>query len=420
MLPLDLPLKALECLRRNTLVQRGTLQTKWVLKQLNECQRLGLGNEWLTRLKEHKVTFAVCAEVVLPEGSADGKVETGDILLELNGKLATSLLQVEQHMDAHVNDSVTLTCWTANGLRHIECDIEDLHALTPHHLVRRHGAVFHAVCFTTAIHNNIAARGIFTACGAQRAFAGKHIIELINGKSITTLEQLIQEIDDNRHEDFITTFHKELTHHGRSLPTTGYQIRAIGNVSFEMKRQPQQGGRWVTTYMRSPTSVLSLPPRPCLRDPLQRGQLCEAAADEVSVPDTGTPPAVKDAYRAIVSFEAHRDIFSNSQFISRIAGHGLIWDTKAGFVLAARGKLTMIDEIVMTVAGTTDVKARVDFLHPALDLAVLKFDPADLPEGLLHACPLAAMEDPIQPGVQVYYVPFDLFNKTIILDYKKA
>jgi hypothetical protein len=81
------------------------------------------------------------------------------------------------------------------------------------------------------------------------------------------------------------------------------------------------------------------------------------------VPDTDTPPTVKDAYRAIISFEAHRDIFSNSRFISKITGHGLIWDAKASFVLAARGELTMVDEIVMTVAGTTDVKARVDFLQ---------------------------------------------------------
>ncbi|KAH8749014.1 hypothetical protein F5883DRAFT_386740, partial [Diaporthe sp. PMI_573] len=109
MLPLDLPLKALDCIRRKTLVHRGTLQTKWILKQLNECKRLGLENKWLTRLKECKVTFAVCAKVVLLEGSADGKVETGDILLELNGELVASLLQVKRHMDAHVNDSVVLT-----------------------------------------------------------------------------------------------------------------------------------------------------------------------------------------------------------------------------------------------------------------------------------------------------------------------
>lgn len=155
LLPLDLPLKALRCLQQNKHVTRGTLQIQWELQPLHECKRLGLAMEWIARLDDAQAEYAVCAKVVLPDGPTDGKIATGDILLEIDGNLVTSMLQVELYMDDHVGKLTGLKLWRHNECLEVECNIQDLHEMTPHHLVRRWGTVFHNMPFTVAMDRNI-------------------------------------------------------------------------------------------------------------------------------------------------------------------------------------------------------------------------------------------------------------------------
>ena len=44
-LPLDRPLRALECIRNGHPIARGTIQTQWIIKPFDECRRLGLTAE---------------------------------------------------------------------------------------------------------------------------------------------------------------------------------------------------------------------------------------------------------------------------------------------------------------------------------------------------------------------------------------
>ena len=57
-LPLDRPLRALECIRNDQPVTRGTIQTQWIIKPIDECRRLGLTPEWEATIRERlpKVT----------------------------------------------------------------------------------------------------------------------------------------------------------------------------------------------------------------------------------------------------------------------------------------------------------------------------------------------------------------------------
>lgn len=79
MLPVDLPLRALQKLEQGKFVTRGTLQTRWVLKSINECRTLVLAKTWLERFQAEGVRHLVCAAVVLTDGPTDGKVEVGDL-----------------------------------------------------------------------------------------------------------------------------------------------------------------------------------------------------------------------------------------------------------------------------------------------------------------------------------------------------
>ncbi|GKT83834.1 hypothetical protein Ct61P_01684 [Colletotrichum tofieldiae] len=402
LLPLDLPKKALECFQRGEPVSRGTLQTKWVLLPLHECDRLGLHKSWIARFEDRKVQYLVCAKVILPGGPADQKIGTGDILLQLNGELVTSLLQVELYMDAHVNKPVTLTCWTENGLSDVECRIEDLHAINPHHLVVRQRTVFHHITLSEAIQNNIPAQGIWSAQSLE-TFPKHKLIETINGEPVSDLKCLVHLVDKNRDKNFVTTYVKDIKQHRNSYPYTGYFVRTISAPSLEMERQPQQGGPWVITSM--------LPPRsdPCLFSDIVSDDVLQ---DQEQNQEQDEPQGAKDMFRGMVSFRAHRDIIADGQAEVSYRGKGLILDAEQGLVVTNRGELTEFDEIMMTIAGRSDVMAKIVFLHPALDLAVLKMDITAVPKALLYAAPLANRD--IQQGDFVYYASLDYLEQYFI------
>ncbi|KAI3531318.1 hypothetical protein CABS02_14201 [Colletotrichum abscissum] len=423
MLPLFLPQKALRCLQRGELVSRGTLQIMWVLKPLYECRRLRLGEQWLSRFESLEVEHLVCAKVVLPEGPAHHAVETGDILLQLDGELVPSLLQVELHMDSHVNDPIKLTCWNGEEIREIACQVDDLHALTAHHLVARQGTIFHKVSLLTAIHNNIPVRGILSATNCQQPFLGPNIIESLNGTPLSSLDQLNKAIDANQNEHFITTYLKRLDSHGFSIPYTGYQLGAIDQVRFEMRKQPQQGGPWVITSMIFPTTIRRpLPGLRSLEAVLQDQAMGTSVRKSVLVSNPTKLLVGREIFNNMFSFAAHRNVHVDGEFSCLHHGFGLVWNAEQGLAVARRGKFSIFDEIVMTISGRIEALAKVIFLHPVIDLAVLKFEiTGDFEKPLRD--PLLA-DRTVLPNDPVCYAPFKIFDniyiETIVEDIDEA
>jgi S1-C subfamily serine protease len=103
-LPLDLPLRALNCLQQETPITRGTIQTQWSWKAFDHCKRLGLTSEWesIVRTNFPDQNSMLVAETVLPEGPADGNVQVGDILVEVNKQLLTSFITLDAILDSSV------------------------------------------------------------------------------------------------------------------------------------------------------------------------------------------------------------------------------------------------------------------------------------------------------------------------------
>src|SRR5882762_5558722 len=96
-LPLDRPLRALECIRKGEPVSRGTIQTQWIIKPFDECRRLGLTPNWEAAVRKSapKETGMLVAEIVLPDGPGDGKLQEGDVLIKVNGDLLTQFVKLD-------------------------------------------------------------------------------------------------------------------------------------------------------------------------------------------------------------------------------------------------------------------------------------------------------------------------------------
>lgn len=151
-LPLDRPLRALQCIQRGEPVVRGTIQTQWLLKPFDECQRLGLTPHWIDVVRKNfpKETNMLVAEVVLPKGPADSKIEEGDILLKVNGELLTQFIRLDDILDSSVGKKVSLLLQRGGKEIDSEIDVGDLHAITPDRFVSVAGASFHDLSYQQA------------------------------------------------------------------------------------------------------------------------------------------------------------------------------------------------------------------------------------------------------------------------------
>jgi len=151
-LPLDRPLRTLELIRSGQLVTRGTIQVQWILKAFDECRRLGLtpDKEEMIRNQFPLETGMLVAEVILPQGPASGKIEEGDVLLEVNGEMITQFIRLDAILDDNVDGKVSMTIQRAGENVSIELNVADLHSITPDRFVSVSGASFHDLSYQQA------------------------------------------------------------------------------------------------------------------------------------------------------------------------------------------------------------------------------------------------------------------------------
>ena len=197
-LPLDRPLRALECIRKGVSVERGTIQTQWIIKPFDECRRLGLTPQCEAAIRQGfpKETGMLVAEIVLPEGPADKKIEEGDVLIKVNGELLTQFVRLDSILDSHVDQKITVLVQRGGQDVEVELNVGDLHAITPDRFVTVAGGTFHDLSYQQARLYAIAVKGVYV-CEAAGSFRFEHtesgwLIESINQKKTPDLATFVE------------------------------------------------------------------------------------------------------------------------------------------------------------------------------------------------------------------------------------
>ena len=197
-LPLDRPLRALECIRKGQSVPRGTVQTQWIIKPFDECRRLGLTKEWEAAIRKGlpKETGMLVAEIVLPEGPADKKIEEGDVLIKVNGELLTQFIRLDSILDSHVGKKVTILVQRGGRDIEVELDVGDLHTITPDRFVTVAGGSFHDLSYQQARLYAIPVKGVFV-CEAAGSFRFENtesgwLIESVDQKNTPDLKTFVE------------------------------------------------------------------------------------------------------------------------------------------------------------------------------------------------------------------------------------
>jgi len=361
-LPLDRVQVALAKIQNNQPVPRGTLETEFVHKPFAELRRLGLtrGTEARVRAAYPNQTGLLVVEQVIPESPAADKLEAGDILVEVDGKLIAEFVPLAAQLDATVGKEVKIAI-ERGGMR-IEhtLPVDDLHKITPDEYIEYGDGVFHKLSYQQARHIYRPMQGVYVANPGY--VFGKAAIP--RGSIVTGIgTESIEDLDD-------------LQHALEAIPDD--QQAAVRFVSFD---EPLNERQRIITNDRS-----WFPAQRCHRDDTLGEWPCQKLAagppKEPTPPSEGTTfPRQGEKHVQAISPSLVLVNFDMPYTVSGVAdryyyGTGLVADAQRGWVVVDRNTVPVaMGDVRLTFAGSLEIPGRVEYIHPLHNLAVVSYDP---------------------------------------------
>ncbi|KAJ5483035.1 Pro-apoptotic serine protease [Penicillium diatomitis] len=369
-LPLDRPLRALECIRQGLPVTRGTIQTQWILRPFDECRRLGLTPEWeaAVRKASPNETNMLAAEIILPEGPADGKLQEGDVLLKVNGELLTQFVRLDDILDSSVGTTVRLLVQRGGQDLEVECEVGDLHAITPDRFVTVAGGTFHNLSYQQSRLYAIATRGVYV-CEAAGSFKLENtlsgwIIDSVDKRPTRDLDEFVEVMRSIPDRSRVAISYR----HIRDLHTRGTCIIHVDrhwHPKMRLAVRNDKTGIWDFSD---------------LADPIPADKPVPRKADFIQL-DGVSQPAAAAIVRSFVRVSCTMPLKLDGYPQARKTGYGLVIDAEKGLVVVSRAVVPYdLCDIIITVADSVILSAKVVFLHPLQNYAIIQYDPS-----LVHA-----------------------------------
>lgn len=365
-LPLDRPRRSLECIRRGEPVTRGTIQTQWILKPFDECRRLGLTPEWEAAVRKTAPTETsmLVAEIILPEGPADGKLEEGDVLVQVNGELLTQFIRLDDILDASVGKTIRLLVQRGGEDVEVECSVGDLHAITPDRFVTVAGGTFHDLSYQQARLYAIATRGVYI-CEAAGSFKLENtlsgwLIDSIDKRPTRNLAEFIEVMKAIPDRSRVVISYR----HIRDLHTRGTSIVYIDrhwHPNMRLAVRNDETGLWDFSDLAKP--VPAAPPVP-------------RKADFIHL-DGVSQPAAAEIVRSFVRVSCTMPLKLDGYPQGKKTGFGLVVDADKGLVVVSRAIVPYdLCDINITVADSIIVGAKIVFMHPLQNYTIVQYDPS--------------------------------------------
>jgi S1-C subfamily serine protease len=387
-LPLGRVKRALELIQQGKTPARGTLQTVFTYTPYDELRRLGLNSttESMVRKSFPTYTGMLVVSEVLPGSASDGALQPGDILVKVNGKVVTQFEPLDDLMDTNVGRTVDVELERGGKPVSAKVPVTDLHAITPSTYLEIGDAIVNTLSYQQARHFNIAVKGAYVANPGYMFGAGGiprgAVISSFNSKDINSVDDLEAAMSD-------------LSDGERA----SVRFSTIDDPNGSQLRSMRVDRRW-------------FPSRHCVRDDKQGIWDCkELAAAPAPKPEKGGStdfPTFKDPRLAYIAPSLVQVTFDMPYSVSGITernyhGTGLVLDAERGLVVVDRNTVPVsIGDVSITFAGTLQVPARVKFVHPLHNLALIEYDPKLIGTTPVKSAKLAPRD--IVPGEQVWVV----------------
>ena len=387
-LPLDRVQRALAFVREGEPVPRGTLMTEFVYTPFDELRRLGLdpGTEGEVRAEFPDATGMLVVEQVVPGSPVAGQIEPGDILVRIGGQPVPGFVTLEQILDDHVGQAIGLDLRRGGDSLQLEVRPMDLHAITPDAFIQFGDAVVNQLSYQQARHLNMPPEGIYIAnpgyVFARAGIPRAAVITAIDGEPTPRLEdfrRIVEALAD-----------------GQRVAVRYFSFEEPRNSTLRVLRMDR---RW-------------FPAEFCRRDDAAGFWPCEPlpAAGEAPPPEPAETRFVSqpDPRLARLSQSLVMVNYDMPYPISGVSerhyqGTGVVIDAGRGLVVVDRNTVPVsLGDARITIAGSLELPARVVWIHPLHNLAVVGYDPALIGDTPVRSARFG--ETRVRPGDTVWAV----------------
>jgi S1-C subfamily serine protease len=361
-LPLDRVKRAVDLIRRGQPVSRGTAEIVLSHRPFDEVRRLGVRPETEAEVRAASSggTGMLVVSEVVPGGPAEGKLEVGDVIVRVDGKLVSTFLPIEATLDDHVGESVAFEVERGGDPVRVEIEVADLHEISPSSYLEYAGGVLNPLSYHQARNASIPVGGVFVASsGYALGRAGvprRAVITEVAGEAAPTLERfeavLAAQPDDAR----------VLVRFFLLNQPNAEMVAVLRNDRrwFSMRhcRRDDETGRW-----------------PCIDSPEPPpGKAVVGGETRFDVEGSW---AVRRIAPSLVMVRTSVPYLLDGVHGEQFHGTGLIVDTERGLVVVDRETVPIaLVDITLTFAGSLEVPGELVYLHPERNLAVVHYDPA--------------------------------------------
>ncbi len=387
-LPLDRVVRALELIREGAPVPRGTLQTIFTHRPYDELRRLGLqpDSEAMVREVFPDSTGMLVVDQTVPDGTGDGQLEPGDVLVRAGSGLLTSFSPLEAFLDERVGEEVLLEVERGGEPLVVQLRVDDLHAITPSSYVGMGGGVLNSLSFQQARNHSLPVGGAYVASPGyvlSRARVPRGaVITAVQGRRVATPLEFAS---------LVSSFPEGARVPVRYFPIDDPRTESVAVISvdrrwFGTQHCVREDGTGLWPCSASQPSPPPVPLRPASTQLRVDGERpVRAIAPSLVLVDFDIPYRIDGV---------HGEHFH---------GTGIVIDAERGLVMVDRETVPVaLGDVSITFGGSVEVPGEIVYIHPVHNLAVVGYDPALLGDSPVRSAVLRA--EPLVPGDEVWLV----------------
>jgi len=424
-LPLDRVKRALDALLKGDEIPRGCLQAAFSHRSFDHCWRNGFPEEEekLVVQKHPSARGMLEVSTIMPTGVANGILESGDILLDMNGQTIVTFPAYESILDENVGKEISLRIWRYNKSVTVKIRVADFHSLTPSSFVDLADGIFHNVPYCYGKVWNLPLNGVYVS--ARGFIFGKNVdsysvILQIDGEDtpdVDAFARIIARVRDKQR--FTVLWHCQTqTERTKKMTVCIMERTLCGPPAYwRLENKTHLADKWVKKAIEETTNEKKTI-QECQQPLVEEGgsaavkpgvALTTSLEDGLSPLEQRLPSWATAVLKSLVLVEFRTPlptgIFDHFMGDSSY-GVGVIVCTEGDrvFILTDREAVPQALGIVyLTINGSIKVEARPLFIHPLHNLVLLGVEKSKLPPDM-QLVAIDPHPNSIGPGEECYFV----------------